>query len=90
MEKYYIIFDDYRLSITLKNYLGATTEIFGNITLTKGDVDTILEPIRGTGLNLSLEANSALTFDEFVLAEEQTYYVHLIHLYKYLKYRLST
>jgi hypothetical protein len=77
MEKYYIIFGEYRLSITQKNYSGFSTEIFGNITLTKGEVDTILEPIRGTGLNLSLEANSALTFDEFVLAEEQTYYVQL-------------
>lgn len=77
MEKYYIIFDDYRLSITLKNYLGLATEIFGNITLSKGDVDTILEPIRGTGLNLSLEANSAITFDEFALADEQSYYVQL-------------
>jgi hypothetical protein len=77
MEKYFIIFGEYRLSITQKNYNGFSTEIFGNITLTKGEVDTILEPIRGTGLNLSLEANSALTFDEFVLAEEQTYYVQL-------------
>jgi len=77
MEKYYIIFDDYRLSITLKNYLGLATEIFGNITLSKGDVDTILEPIRGTGLNLSLEANGAITFDEFALADEQSYYVQL-------------
>ena len=77
MEKYYIIFDDYRLSITLKNYLGASTEIFGNITLNKGDVDTILEPIRGSGLNLSLEANSTITFDEFALADEQSYYVQL-------------
>jgi hypothetical protein len=77
MEKYFIIFGDYRLSITLKNYLGLATEIYGNITLTKGDVDTILEPIRGTGLNLSLEANQNLTFDEFVLAPEQSYYVQL-------------
>jgi hypothetical protein len=77
MEKYFLIFDDYRLSITLKNYLGLATEIYGNITLTKGDVDTILEPIRGTGLNLSLEANQNLTFDEFVLAPEQSYYVQL-------------
>jgi len=77
MEKYYIIFDVYRLSITLKNYLGASTEIFGNITLNKGDVDTILEPIRGSGLNLALEANQSLTFDEFALADEQSYYVQL-------------
>jgi hypothetical protein len=77
MEKYFIIFDDYRLSITLKNYLGLATEIFGNITLTKGYVDTILEPIRGTGLNLALEANSDFTFDEFVLAPEQSYTVQL-------------
>jgi len=78
MEKYFIIFEDYYLSITQKNYLGLSTEILGNIVLTKGSVDSILEPIRGSGLNLALEANPVLTFDEFALADEQTYYVTLL------------
>lgn len=75
--KYYLIFDDYRLDILQKNYLGVASEIFGDITINKGSVSTILEPIRGTGLNLSLEANSVITFDEFGLADEFTYKTQL-------------
>lgn len=77
MEKYFLIFGSYYLSIRLKNYQGATTEIFGSVALKKNGVDSILEPIRGTGLNIALEANSALTFEEFSLADEQSYYVDL-------------
>jgi len=77
MEKYFIIFGDYFLSIKQKDYLGQSTEIHGAIELTKGDVDTVLEPIRGTGLNLALEANPNITFDEFALADEKTYSVQL-------------
>lgn len=75
--KYFIYFEDYYLSIRQKNYNGISTEIHGGITINKGEVNTILEPIRGTGLSLSLEANSALTFDEFGLADESTYLVQL-------------
>jgi len=75
--KYFLIYGDYRLDIMQKNYLGFSTEIFGAISINKGSVETILEPIRGTGINLSLEANSALTFDEFGLADELTYKTQL-------------
>jgi len=75
--KYFLIYGDYRLNILQKNYLGFSTEIFGAITINKGSVETILEPIRGTGISLSLEANSALTFDEFGLADEFTYKTEL-------------
>lgn len=77
MEKYFIIFGDYFLSISQKDYNGFTTEIFGTFEIVKGDVDTILEPIRGTGLNLALEANQSVTFDEFALSDEKTYSVVL-------------
>lgn len=76
--KYYLIYGDYVLNIYQKNYTGNNFEIYGSITIEKGSVDTILETIRGTGLNLSLEANSALTFDEFLLADEFTYKTELI------------
>lgn len=75
--KYFIQWDDYFLGITQKNYQGFSTEIFGSVVLKKGDVNEILDPIRGTGLNIALEANSNLTFDEFSLADEMTYFVKL-------------
>jgi len=75
--KYFLIYGDYRLDIQQKNYLGFATEIFGAISINKGSVSTILEPIRGTGINLSLEANSVITFDEFGLADELTYKTEL-------------
>jgi hypothetical protein len=75
--KYYIKWDDYFLGIRQKNYQGFATEIFGNVVLKKGTVEEILDPIRGTGLNIDLEANPSLTFDEFLLADEMTYTVQL-------------
>jgi hypothetical protein len=76
--KYYLIFDDYTLNIYKSNYLGSASEIYGTFTLSKSGVDTILTPIRGTGLNLSLEANQGLTFDEFILEDEFTYKTELL------------
>lgn len=76
--KYYLIYGDYRLNIYKKNYLGTSSEIRGSMILTKGSVDTVLETIRGSGLNLSLEAKSGLTFDEFILEDEFTYKTELL------------
>ena len=76
--KYFLIFDDYTLNIYKSNYLGSASEIFGTFTLKKSTVDTILTPIRGTGLDLSLEANQTLTFDEFLLEDEFTYKTELL------------
>lgn len=75
---YYMIFDDYRLNIYKENYNGGSSEIFGNITITKSAVENVLDPIRGTGLQLSLEANPQLTFDEFALSDEFTYKTELL------------
>ena len=75
--KYYIKWDDYFLSIRQKDYQGFSTEIFGNVVLKKGNVEEILDPIRGTGLNIDLEATPSLTFDEFLIADEMTYTVQL-------------
>lgn len=76
--KYYLYFDDYILNIYKSNFQGTASEIFGTFTLKKSSVDTILSPIRGTALELSLEANQTLTFDEFLLEDEFTYKTELL------------
>ena len=76
--KYYLYFDDYTLNIYKNNYQETASEIFGTFTLKKSNVDTILTPIRGTALELSLEANKTLTFDEFLLEDEFTYKTELL------------
>jgi len=76
--KYYLYFDDYILNIYKNNFQGTASEIFGTFTLKKSSVDTILSPIRGTALELSLEANQTLTFDEFLLEDEFTYKTELL------------
>ncbi len=76
--KYYLYFEDYTLNIYKNNYQGTASEIFGTFTLKKSSVDTILDQIRGTGLDLSLEANQTLTFDEFLLEDEFTYKTELL------------
>jgi hypothetical protein len=75
---YFLNFDVYRLNIFKENYLGNASEIFGSFTLKKSTAETILEPIRGTGLELSLEANPDLTFDEFLINDEFTYKTELL------------
>jgi hypothetical protein len=76
--KYYLYFDDYTLNIYKSNYQGTASEIYGTFTLKKSSVDTILTPIRGTALELSLEANQTLTFDEFLIEDEFTYKTELL------------
>jgi len=75
MEKYFIRNDQtgYLVQIFETGFSGTSTEIFGKISFDKGKADNILDTIRGTGLNLQLEANVNLTFDEFSEADEQTY-----------------
>jgi hypothetical protein len=75
---YYLYFDNYVLNIYKENYSGSSTEIYGSFALKKSSVETILTPIRGTGLELSLEANQIITFDEFILNDEFTYKTELL------------
>lgn len=75
---YYLIFDDYTLNIYKKNYLGTSSEIYGTFALKKSSVETILAPIRGTGLDISLEANQSLTFNDFILDDEFTFKTELL------------
>jgi hypothetical protein len=76
--KYYLIFDNYVLNIYKSNYVGSSSEIFGTFVIKKSTVDSILTPIRGTALEISLEANQDLTFDEFLLEDEFTYKTELL------------
>jgi len=77
MEKYFIQNNTtgYLVQIFEVGFEGVSTEIFGKVSFDKGNVDNILDTIRGTGLNLQLEANPLLTFDEFSDADERTYTV---------------
>jgi len=75
---YFLIFDDYVLNIYKNNFQGTPTEVFGSFTITKNTVDSILSPIRGSGLKISLEASKERTFDEFILNEEFTFKTELI------------
>jgi len=75
---YYLYFDDYILNIYKQNFLGVSSQVYGSFALKKSSVDSILEPIRGTGLQISLEANPNLTFDEFLLNDEFTYKTELL------------
>jgi hypothetical protein len=75
---YYLYFDNYVLNIYKENYSGTSTEIYGSFALKKSSVETVLTPIRGTGLELSLEANQSITFDEFILNDEFTYKTELL------------
>jgi len=77
MEKYFIQNDTtgYLVQIFDANFSGVSTEIFGKFSFDKGSVNNVLDTIRGTGINLRLEANPLLTFDEFSEADEKTYTV---------------
>jgi len=77
MEKYFIQnnYTGYLVQIFELGFTGVSTEIFGKISFDKGSVDNVLDTIRGTGLNLQLEANPLLTFEEFSEADERTYTV---------------
>ena len=77
MEKYFIQnnYTGYLVQIFEVGFTGISTEIFGKVSFDKGNVDNILDTIRGTGLNLQLEANPLLTFEEFSEADERTYTV---------------
>jgi hypothetical protein len=77
MEKYFLInnYTGFSVFIYEKDYEGVSTEIFGKVSFDKGSVKDILDPIRGTGLSLQLQADSNLTFEEFSEADEKTYMV---------------
>lgn len=76
MEKYFIQNDEtgYFVQIYEDGFTGTNTEIFGKLSIDKGSVNNVLDTIRGTGINLQLEANPLLTFEEFSEVEDEKKY----------------
>lgn len=72
-----IVNDEYRCEIYNKQYFGNATEIKGRATIEKGSVKDHLDPIRGTGLSLDLEASTALTLEDLYTENEQDFTVRL-------------
>ena len=72
-----IVNDEYRCEIYNKQYFGNATEIKGRATIEKGSVKDHLEPIRGTGLLLDLEASVDLTLEDLYTENEQDFTVRL-------------
>tara|TARA_R110000822_G_scaffold76214_4_gene183175 strand:+ start:1789 stop:4008 length:2220 start_codon:yes stop_codon:yes gene_type:complete len=72
-----IVGDRYLCNIFKKNYGGSFSEIFGNVTIEKGSVKTHLEPIRGTGLLLELEASKDFSLEDLYTENEQDFTVQL-------------
>ena len=93
--KYYleyknIVGDLYRCQISQKNFNGKEKQIFGSINIDKSNAKDHLEPIRGTGLSLSLQASKELTLDDLYTEDEQEFTVKLyvnnkIYFVGYLK-----
>ena len=72
-----IVNDEYRCEIYNQQYFGNATEIKGRATIEKGSVKDHLEPIRGTGLLLDLEASTELTLEDLYTENEQDFTVRL-------------
>jgi len=72
-----IVGDDYLCGIYKKNYNGLATQVQGKAVLEKGAIKDHLDPIRGTGLSLELEASTNLSFEDLYTENEQDYMVRL-------------
>lgn len=85
-----IINDLYRCQISQKNFQGEASQIYGNLNIDKGSVKDHLDPIRGTGLSLQLEASNLITLEDLYTEDEQEFSVKLyknnkIYFVGYLK-----
>lgn len=65
-----IVGDDYRCEIYQKNFYGTVSEISGRVVISKSSAKDHFEPIIGTGLSLSLEANELLSFQDLYSQKE--------------------
>lgn len=80
--KYFLIYtnkagDLYRCDILQKAFSENPKEINGRITLTKGEVKDHLDVIRGSGVNLKLEADQGLTFEDLYAGTENDFRVRV-------------
>jgi len=78
--KYYFEFNDvvdvrHRVEILSAEFDGEPTKIYGSCSLEYSETDDTLEPIRGSGLKIDLQADSNLTFYDLYSEEERTYSV---------------
>ncbi len=78
--KYQIKYNDlegvtHKADIYEENYNSQIIEINGTITLDYGTNERVLEPIRGNGLRIDLEAGIDRTFEDLYLAPERTHLV---------------
>lgn len=70
-----IINNSHKLEIYDDNYVGSAIPVDGSVVVDYGGVDENLEPIRGQGLRVFLDANEDLTFSDLFSENEKTFAV---------------
>ena len=78
--KYWFEFTDvktivHRVEISDATFVGDSTQIYGSCSLEYSETKDTLEPVRGSGLQIDLEADSNLTFYDLYSEEERTFSV---------------
>ena len=78
--KYYIDYKDvvnidHRFEIYDDAFAGTATQLTGFVVLDYVSVENPLEPIKGSGLRVNLEANQSLTFEDLYTEEQRTFKV---------------
>ena len=78
--KYWFEFKDvreitHRVEISKEDFDGDSIQIYGSCSLEYSETKDTLEPIRGSGLKIDLEADSNLTFYDLYSEEERTFSV---------------
>ena len=78
--KYWFEFTDikeivHRVEISNTAFTGTSTQIYGSCSLEVSETKDTLEPFRGSGLQIEIEANSNLTFYDLYSEEERTFSV---------------
>jgi hypothetical protein len=75
---------DYLVRIYQKGYTGTATQVRGYGVLKYGSSKTNLDPIRGNGLDLNLEASNDLTLEDLYSEEENNFTVKMYRKNKLL------
>lgn len=78
--KYWFEFTDireivHRVEISNTAFTGASSQIYGSCSLEVSETKDTLDAIRGSGLQIEIEANSNLTFYDLYSEEERTFSV---------------
>ena len=69
--------DEYECRIFKKEYTGDSIEIYGKAIIEKASIKNHLDPIRGTGISLELEAGLNLNFEDLYTENERDFTVKL-------------